>query len=411
MSNICYAPFIHKYIHPNDGPRVCCTSSEPLGEHTAESLDLEKHWRSDYYQSIRRRMLTGEKLDICRDCWTLERDGVESDRQMFKEKYKKHNSPKLDIVNGTEIGKPLDLDIRPSNLCNLKCRMCTPKYSSQLEKEQKKNPCLFKWNDPTAEFSPNVMTEENIKYLISGLNSESDIKFLGGEPTIMPEVSQMLDRLIDAGKTDCHISITTNCTNFNNQAMFDKLKKFKTIGTQLSIDGMGKTLEYIRSPLHWEKAQEVITQWVNITHERQIHFTLQALNLFNVYDFLFWAADYNKAIDEKIITMPVEFYILEAPDWANIRNLPVDARHKEAERILNITDPYVVRLMNESMRPLQQCLETLLKDNTEGDLWKLTKATKDFDTARRQHIKDYVPIVYSFIEDIYKQIPTPKNKI
>jgi len=411
VSNICYAPFIHKYIHPNDGPRVCCTSSEPLGEHTAESLDLEKHWRSDYYQSIRRRMLTGEKLDICRDCWTLERDGVESDRQMFKEKYKKHNSPKLDIVNGTEIGKPLDLDIRPSNLCNLKCRMCTPKYSSQLEKEQKKNPCLFKWNDPTAEFSPNVMTEENIKYLISGLNSESDIKFLGGEPTIMPEVSQMLDRLIDAGKTDCHISITTNCTNFNNQAMFDKLKKFKTIGTQLSIDGMGKTLEYIRSPLHWEKAQEVITQWVNITHERQIHFTLQALNLFNVYDFLFWAADYNKAIDEKIITMPVEFYILEAPDWANIRNLPVDARHKEAERILNITDPYVVRLMNESMRPLQQCLETLLKDNTKGDLWKLTKATKDFDTARRQHIKDYVPIVYSFIEDIYKQIPTPKNKI
>lgn len=411
MSNICYAPFIHKYIHPNDGPRVCCISGETPRPYTAESLDLEKHWQSDYYQVLRRRMLAGEKLDICSDCWTLERDGVESDRQMFNEKYKKHNSPKLDIVNGTVIGKPLDLDIRPSNLCNLKCRMCTPHYSSQLEKEQKANPYLHKWTNHTAEFSPNVMTEENIKYLISGLNSESDIKFLGGEPTIMPEVSQMLDRLIDAGKTDCHISITTNCTNFNNQAMFDKLKKFKTVGTQLSIDGMGKTLEYIRSPLHWEKAQEVITQWVNITHERQIHFTLQALNLFNVYDFLFWAADYNKAIDEKIITMPVEFYILEAPDWANIRNLPVDARHKEAERILNITDPYVVRLMNESMRPLQQCLETLLKDNTKGDLWKLTKATKDFDTARRQHIKDYVPIVYSFIEDIYKQIPTPKNKI
>ena len=406
MGNLCYAPFIHKYIHPNDGPRVCCISSEPLGTHTAESLDLEKHWQGEYYQNIRRRMLAGEKLDICSNCWKQEEDGISSDRQMFNEKYERHDSPKLDIVNGTEIGKPLDLDIRPSNLCNLKCRMCTPKYSSQLEKEQKKNPYLFKWTGDDVEFSPNIMTEGNIKYLISGLTSESDIKFLGGEPTIMPEVSQMLDRLIDAGKTDCHISITTNCTNFNNQAMFDKLKKFKTIGAQLSIDGTGKTLEYIRSPLHWDKAQEVITQWIDITNDRQIHFTLQALNLFNVYDFLFWLADYNKAIDKNTITLPVEFYVIDGPDWANIRNIPVDIRHKEIERILNITDPYVVKLMNESEKPLSQCLKLLLRDSTEGNTWSLARASKDFDTARKQHIKDYVPIVYSFIEDIYKQIPS-----
>jgi len=406
MGNLCYAPFIHNYIHPNDGPRVCCASSDPLGSHTPESLDLEKHWQSKYYQDIRKRMLAGEKLNMCDVCWGLEDDGIESDRQMYTRKYKAHGSPKLDIVHGTEIGKPLDLDIRPSNLCNLKCRMCTPKYSSQLEKEQKKNPYLFKWTGDRQFFSPNIMTEENIKYLISGLTSESDIKFLGGEPTIMPEVSQMLDRLIDAGKTDCHISITTNCTNFNNQEMFNKLKKFETVGAQLSIDGTGKTLEYIRSPLHWDKAQEVITQWIDITNDRQIHFTLQALNLFNVYDFLFWLADYNKAIRQKYITLPVEFYVIDGPDWSNIRNIPVDIRHKEVERILNITDPFVIRLMNESDKPLSQCLKTLLNDSTEGDLWKLARATKDFDTARNQHIKDYIPIIYSYIEDIYKQIPS-----
>lgn len=410
MSNICYAPFIHKYIHPNDGPRVCCTSTEPLGTHTEESLQLEKHWQSKYYQNIRTRMLAGEKLDICSSCWTLEKDGVESDRQMFDRKYEKHGKPKLDVVTGTVLNKPLDLDIRPSNLCNLKCRMCTPKYSSQLQKEQSKNPYLFKWSGDTVELTPNIMTEENIEYLISGLTDNSDIKFLGGEPTIMPEVSLMLDKLINAGKTNCNISLTTNCTNFNNQEMFDKLKKFKSVHAQLSIDGIGKPLEYIRAPLHWNKAQEVISQWVELTHAREIHFTLQALNLFNVYDFLFWLADFNKAIDKSKITLPVEFYNIEGPDWAQVKNLPVDARHKEVERILSITDPYVIRLMNESPKPLTQCLNILLDDDTEGNIWKLSRATKEFDTARKQHVKDYVPVIYSFIEDIYAQIPTPKTK-
>jgi glutamate-1-semialdehyde 2,1-aminomutase len=163
VSNICYAPFIHKYIHPNDGPRVCCTSTEPLGTHTEESLQLEKHWQSEYYQNLRTRMLAGEKLDICNSCWTLEKDGIESDRQMFDRKYEKHGEPKLDVVTGTVLNKPLDLDIRPSNLCNLKCRMCTPKYSSQLQKEQSKNPYLFKWSGDTVELTPNIMTEENIE--------------------------------------------------------------------------------------------------------------------------------------------------------------------------------------------------------------------------------------------------------
>ena len=407
--NICYAPFIHQYIHPNDGPRVCCMSEADLGTHTAESLDLAKYWQSDYYQDIRRRMSAGEKFDMCSECWKLEADGGDSDRLTFHDKYKANGSPKLDMVKGTEIGKPLDLDIRPSNLCNLKCRMCTPKYSSQLAKEQIKNPYLKKWNGGhSEEDNADIMTEANIEFVTSGLTDDSDIKFLGGEPTIMPEVSQILDKLIFDGKTSCNIHITTNCTNFNNQAMFDKLKKFRSVGAQLSIDGMGKTLEYIRSPLHWDKAQEVITQWVNITTDRQIHFTLQALNLFNVYDFLFWLADYNKAIDESIITLPVEFYNINTPDWSQIKNLPVDARHNEIKRILNITDPYVIRLMKESMRPATIVFEDLLKDSSEPDLWLISKATKDFDSARKQHIKDYVPIVYSFIDDIYDKLSDPK---
>jgi organic radical activating enzyme len=421
--NICYAPFIHNYIHPNDGPQLCCESGILNSKHTEESLDLENFWTSDYYQKVRQDMLDGKKLSACRSCWQLEEQGIESDRSMYNEKYKKHGSPELDVVAGTSIGKPVDFDIRPSNLCNLKCRMCTPSYSSQLDKEVKKNPFLKQpWYNTGGVENFNIMTDKNIDYLVTAINDESDLKFLGGEPTIMPEVSTILDKLIENNKTDCHINLTTNCTNFNNQAMFDKLAKFESVSTQLSIDGMGKTLEYIRFPVNWKKAQEVMLQWVNITNHREIHFTLQSLNLFNVYDFLFWLADFNKKIDSTLdkieyndngdsrIQIPVEFYNLEEPSWASIKHLPIEARHKEMERILSISDPYVIRLMNESRMPLVGCLKPLLEDDFRGLPHRLALSSKYFDHARKQHIKDYVPEIYNLIKRFYNEIPYPRSR-
>ena len=102
----------------------------------------------------------------------------------------------------------------------------------------------------------------------------------------------------------------------------------------------------------------------------------------------------------------MEFYLIDQPNLVHVRNLPVYERNIEVNRLLNITDPYVVRLMNESNNPLTNCLTELLNDKSEGDTWKLSRWIKDHDTARRQHIKDYVPEVYSCIEDMYIQIPT-----
>ncbi len=390
MTNICYAPFIHKYIHQKDYQKLCCMSTEHdiVPSHT----NLEQHWQSDYYQDIRRKMLAGEKLDICVDCWSDEENGMTSDRQMYNEKYKELGSPKLDIVKGNEYGSPLDLDLRPSNLCNLKCRMCTPKNSSQLDKEQNKATYLKEIHGEAREdyTSGDVFDIDNLKFLSKNLSEKSVVKFLGGEPTIMPEVSNMLDLLVSSNPT---INITTNCTNFNNQVMFDKLKQFQSVTAQLSIDGIGKPLEYIRAPIHWDKAKEVIKQWTNIANKTRIQFTLQALNLFNVYDFVYWVSKTSIPVDANNVYS----------NWAEINNLPVDIRHKEIERVLSINDKDVQRVLNDSHKSLRKCLEAHLNDTTIGSIHTLARTTKLFDMARKQHIKDYIPEVYSCIKAEYNE--------
>ena len=89
--------------------------------------------------------------------------------------------------------------------------------------------------------------------------------------------------------------------------------------------------------------------------------------------------------------------------------MPIEARHKEMERILSISDPYVIRLMNESRMPLVGCLKPLLEDDFRGLPHRLALSSKYFDHARKQHIKDYVPEIYNLIKRFYNEIPYPRS--
>ena len=84
-------------------------------------------------------MLDGKYNEACKTCYVHEAQGLESDRQKYIERYK---DVPINVDNGNDTGKPLDLELRFSNLCNLKCRMCHPRQSSQVEKELKKHPQL-----------------------------------------------------------------------------------------------------------------------------------------------------------------------------------------------------------------------------------------------------------------------------
>ena len=89
--------------------------------------------------------------------------------------------------------------------------------SSQLNKEVKNNQSLLESViSPFNEENESIWTSDrNLNFLLENIDKGKYIKFLGGEPTIMPEVDRIIDILIERGKTDIDLFFTTNLTNTN----------------------------------------------------------------------------------------------------------------------------------------------------------------------------------------------------
>ena len=370
----CMAPFVHAYVMTGEASeRVCCVAKPHCD---SVETNLKKRWSSIDYQKIRQQMLSDTPSDyiknICSNCINVEEAGDESDRQRFNKTY---NHIAVNTTTGNEFKTPLDLDLRPSNLCNLQCRMCVSTSSSQIEKEIQKHGEIL-WFMGPEHVKINELDEKNINFLLSNIEHSKRIKFLGGEPTIMREVHSMLDIMIDRNIVDIPIHFTTNLTNAN-PTFLKKLEKFSNISFNYSIDGTGKTLEYIRHPVNWDLIQQNIKIYENFTSNSSISFTLQAYNLHNLKEFIDWSSSVN---------VKMRINLVEQPEWDSVFVLPIDYRIRYLKEInTNITNH-------------------LLHNDTKYSIIDFIRHTKILDKTRKQHIKDYIPEVWELIQEDYNAL-------
>ncbi len=152
MSNIsptfCAYCVSHINIGPSGSGSVCCRpSGELINSHGREmSIHIDtfqEMWNSDYMREVRRRMVAGEAVGACRSCYQTERAGGLSLRMHANKTVQSFASAQnveeafteARRIVETEGGKappPSSLHLWLGNLCNLKCRMCSASYSSQI---------------------------------------------------------------------------------------------------------------------------------------------------------------------------------------------------------------------------------------------------------------------------------------
>ena len=398
--NFCYAPFVHMYVHSNEGERVCCMSTEETMVSSTTELDLSKRWTSEHLTSVRQDFLDNKRPSMCSKCFDLEDKGGHSDRHRFTNNYAQFNIVP-NVATGNQYNTPIDIDIRPGNLCNLGCRMCGPASSTTIQKEIKKGiqdnskiDLIFGDGDVTES---NVLrVQENVEFLLQNVDKGRRIKFLGGEPTIMPEVDAFLDTLIERDLLDVPINFTTNCTN-DNKRFIDKISKFSEISFNYSVDGTGKTVEYIRHPVKFKSINKNIRVYHSLALYGEISYTLQAYNLFNLHEMLEWSSEIGVYTRPELLTMPEPLSCL---------SIPKKVRDKRIRLLIRMLDDIDKGELNRThmKKKVIPVLERLYYDDRELSPVGIARHTKILDKSRNQHIKDYIPEVWDFIKEEYNAI-------
>lgn len=237
--------------------RPCCFWPEIGNLHKSK---LEEIWNSEEMKEKRKLMLAGEKLPECQICFDQEARGQGSSRLAYIEECKNRG---IELIGPVEVNlDPRVVDLRFSNLCNLKCRTCWAGASSRWQSEL------------GLEEGLKVVTSEqrgNLQYLIqNNLDNIVEIYFAGGEPTIIEEDWEILKSCVLLRKTNIHLRYSTNLMRliYKNQNIVDWWERWLKAGGKLqlglSVDGIGSVVEFIRTGVDWKvldrNIREVVTR-------------------------------------------------------------------------------------------------------------------------------------------------------
>ena len=315
----CVLPWMHLYIGPNGDMLPCCQGNQkfPIGNVNDSSID--SIIKSQQYNAIRSNMLKGVQVKECSRCWMLEDLGLPSARSEHNRRWKHLNIPtnKDGIIAQFT---PAYLDIRLSNICNLKCRICSDYYSSAIAEENRQ---LYRKNIKVSNRSERRTTiEEILKYLPSG----EKIYFAGGEPLLSVEHYEILNKLIECKNTDIEIVYNTNFSTltFKKHDVLSLWQRFSKIKICASLDAMGNVAEYVRHGTVWQQIEE---NFQRVKRECAVDFTVTStVGLMNAANLL----DFQKNWHGRGLLHISKFSIVTmiSPDFLTLQVLP--SHHKEA---------------------------------------------------------------------------------
>ena len=119
----CPLPFNHLYVSEKGEVKPCCVSKGFKTKPNVNTQNLDTIYNNKDFITLRQSLTSNKKPPICNVCWEQEAVNVKSHRLRHLEE----NSNSID-TDTVEVQFE-DIDIRFSNICNLKCVMCSPESS------------------------------------------------------------------------------------------------------------------------------------------------------------------------------------------------------------------------------------------------------------------------------------------
>lgn len=355
----CVLPFIHFNILQSGQVTLCCCSDKPLVEDGKE-LHIRTHsmneaWNSKAMQSVRSQMLAGKPVSQCADCYKAESQTGVSLRTAKNKDFLANASSSIPekapekfwIREFTASGlpKPTYFDVRFENVCNLKCVMCSPLWSSGVERDS----VQARWHKLPNGFSrvPNrfgnieawIEAPELFEELRDFSQNTTVIQWAGGEPFLSKLGLNWIRYLVESGKSkNIKLNIFTNFLKATNE-IYDLLAKFKEVTMILSIDATNRLYDFIRYPGKWSTIEQNAAElgkrlWTDLKQTKiNVNITVSAYNATSVPETIEWA---------KKQGFSVWVGYAPGPAWLNAHILPRSIHLKvkqQLEGYLNDPDP------------------------------------------------------------------------
>ena len=348
----CTMPWSSILILPSGDFKICCFTGQELpnggdshGIAFAEdgttmnvlTHSIKEAMNSVYHKEIRAAQARGERHVACKVCWdrddAAKRQGVKptslrvvrtfdqnvegtmktnrewgrvGGQPMVGSAIPENASqwlidPTLSTDGAMKDIMPISLDIRFSNLCNAKCIMCEPLYSTmwyedyeRLTGQQFFNSGMKRYNIiKTPKVSGgNVYSSDMPEWrddprwwaqLDELAPHLQHVYITGGEPFIQPQHDKFLDRLIEGGYAkNIVLEYDTNLSVMNTKIL-ERLTKFKDIILRISTDDVGARYELIRHPLKFDNLLSNMAKLKDYGLDKKVDTITTCIGIYSMY--------------------------------------------------------------------------------------------------------------------------------
>lgn len=329
--SMCLAKWLQVSINLANGTTQSCYHP-PI--HAVPLLELKDNpsalHNTKFKKRERAQMLNGERPSGCSYCWKVEdaKDSPDSQGHLSDRHYKSSESwaePFLEEV----VTKDVDFNIIPryvevnfNQACNFKCMYCSPHISSAWEEEIKEHgPYIVEdkiHNDikslKVAGYMPLELSKKENPYVTAFWKWWPEIyrnlrvfRMTGGEPLMDKNTFQVLDYVNENPHGQLELSITSNMCppdpklfdrfissiqsleeirTYEDPANFNEFtgnhwyvdKGFKHFWLYVSVDGVGKQAEYMRTGLDYNLMMDNVRRFLRETRYTTVSF----INTFNL---------------------------------------------------------------------------------------------------------------------------------
>lgn len=343
-NTFCILPFVHLYAEPKGEMKPCCIAGGFDAPLNLKTLSIDEAFNSEQMKELRKDMLEGKRNKVCDVC--------------YKREDVTNHSPRLDFNKNTiwelpQIEKDYSvetqfqhIDIRFSNLCNFKCRMCNHDFSSNWYEDYYKLRPEFDKNDKPKILKVSETISSDLK---KHLHKVKSIYFAGGEPLIMPEHYEILKHLYDntelqtmfrekdegyeefqTRNISIHYNTNLSVIKYDETSLVDLWNGFYRVFLSISCDGVGTVGEYQRTGFDMKRFEEnlkIIRKYATPTNVSEplngllynFQYTTTIMNVYHIFDFIEYMMEReyitsSEQIDFYYSWTPLEYSINQVSD-------------------------------------------------------------------------------------------------